>query len=248
MSNKLAPRISLRPQTPADVRDRLASEAFGDLEYRWSLDPALRDDAIARLGFSLPGEALYMGRASGPLTSPTAAWSGSDIPAEKGMKGDLLEMYNERFPQKEGMIEQNTILYDDEWGSSPRALGHEYSHLGFDELVRLGLLPGVGKNFEEAVIEAGDIPFVNEPINLPSRLRAARPDGISLADTVQVYTDDLTDEQREQVDKLRADAQIKALELLQSRGEPPRAQPKTAPQPPDQGGIMSILRGLFGGG
>ena len=248
MSKKPVPRTSLRPKTPDDIKTRMANEAFGDLEYRWSLDPALKDDALARLGFSLPGEALYMGAAEGRATVPTAAWSGDSIPASDIMGDNLLEDYNARFPYKEGMVDQNTILYDDKWGSSPRALGHEYSHLGFDELVRLGVIPAVSKSMEEGIIEVGDVPFKDVPINLPSRLRSLGPDSVSIEDTIEYYSENMDPSQRERVNAYQAEAQAQALKLLQQRGEPPRTQPRFEDQSPAKSGIMSVLRGLFGGG
>ena len=248
MSKNLAPRTSLRPQTPDDIKTRTANEAFGDLEYRWSLDPALKDDALARLGFSLPGEALYMGESRGWSTVPTGAWTGDSIPASDLMEDNLLEDYNARFPYKEGMFDQNTILYDDKWGSSPRALGHEYSHLGFDELVRLGVIPAVSTDTEEGIIEVGDVPFKDVPVNLPSRLRSLGSDTASVAETIQQYTDDMDPSQRELVEYYQAEAQDQALKLLQQRGEPPRTQPRFEDKSPAKSGIMSVLRGLFGGG
>ena len=249
MSKNLAPRTSLRPQTPDDIKTRRANEAFGDLEYRWSLDPALKDDALARLGFSLPGEALYMGAAKGSAIGPTGAYSGDPIPASDALGFKLLEEYNARFPYKEGVFDQNTILYDDMWAGSPRVLAHEYSHLGFDELVRLGVIPAVSMDTEEGIIEVGDVPFKDVPVNLPSRLRIYDDiDTASVAETIQQYTDDMDPSQRERVKAYQAEAQAQALKLLQQRGEPPRTQPRFEDQSPAKSGIISVLRDLFGGG
>ena len=251
MSSRLSPGTSVRPQTRQDLDNRRMNEAFGDFEFRYSIDPYLRDNALARLGYDLGGDALYMGRSSGSSVSPTAAYAGELTEAENLMDRSILREYNEKYPEREGMVDPNTVFYDDQYGSSPMALGHEYAHLGYDELLRLGLFSdgavSGGYDPEEAIIEVGDLPYADYMSNLPSRLRGAGSDQRRHGDTIQSYNDELTDAGRARAQELFERIQVEAQAERERRGSPPLAV-RRIPEEPDKRGVMSILRGLFGGG
>lgn len=271
MATKRAVKKSLRPQArpgseiprvrivdepepsralPSDLRDAELA-ALGDLELRADLDPYLKDDALARLGYSearlLP--ILFTG---GRKFFGAAASEDISGDAERALGDDLLRRYNNAYPELGGVLPAHSILYDDAHAALP-VIAHELRHIGTSMIERDNSIKydrefprPYQNNWEETVLEVGDMPFINEPWNQPARMRRETP--MTLRETIEFYDRDLPKSTippsvAAGAEEAYGILQQLAAEELAARGEIPRAQPRQIEQPKQRGGLLGWLLG-----
>lgn len=243
-----APERSLRPlsreQGEERGRARLAQEryrdtemrALGNLEMRADMDRYLRDDPLARLGFD--PDRIDVFSPYGEI-SPFNARYGYDL--RRSLTPDSLERYEAMYPGRGGQVPEDTILMTANW--PPAALAHESRHRGIDELERAGRdVAPMPTDFEEAVVERGDMPFLDETMNLPWATAAfERGERVSPPISATVKFPNPSDG----VLRYEQILQELAQDELTRRGEPPRSV-RREPEP-EPGGIRGFLKSIFGG-
>ena len=273
MATKRAVKKSLRPQArpgseiprvriveepepsralPSDLRDAELA-ALGDLELRADLDPYLKDDALARLGYSEARLMPLLDSSNSATTFSPSAFPDASMEASDYMKGNLLRRYNEAYPELGGVLPPNSILYDDLYSALP-VIAHELRHVGTGVIERDNPIKydrefpsPYRNNWEETVLEIGDMPFINKTWNAPSRLQPMRTT-MDLQHTLEFYD---KGRPKSRIPKSVAAGAEEAYGILQqlaaeelaARGEIPRAQPRQIEQPKQRGGLLGWLLG-----
>jgi len=233
MSSPLAPSRSIRPAPRVTPEERRAREhemmrQFGNLEMRADMDPYLADDPLARLGFD-PDRVDWLS----PRGEMTAFYAPSGANLAGRVSRETLSRYSGMYPDRGGSVPPDTIVTNAGRGNA--SVAHESRHRGLQMLRDLGVPDPDYDDYsaydrpvrpnEETLVEAGDLPFLDETYNVPRDTAAfERGDRTprAFADTIEASRIDDTGLQR----YFRAYQEL-AQEELTRRGEPPRAVMQT---------------------
>lgn len=228
-------QLAERRRQRAENRDR-ELRALGNLELRADMDRYLAGDPLARLGFD-PERVDWFSPYGG--LDPFNTAQGGDLGS--GLSSESRRRYDAMYPDRAGMVPEDTVMMTANWPLS--VLAHESRHRGIDELTRAGRdVDPMRQLYEEAVVEVGDQPFLDETINLPRETQAfERGERVSppLSATIDVPNPP------EGVLRYEKVLQELAQDELTRRGEPPRAQ-RREPEP-ELSGVQRLLRSIFGG-
>lgn len=254
MTSEYAPKKSVRPRSKSDGRAAIADAKrqralmaqMGDIEVRADLDPYLRDDPLARLGYKVSNlMPMFLTDSMG-----AAKVGAQSVGGKRGAAGQVEESFGPNYsayfrathPERDGEVRYGDVMYGDGYASLP-VLAHELRHLGIAELRNSGLLPQepikgpyTGREFypaEEAMTELGDTPFLDERFNRPRRQQAALGESYPLSDTIEGFLNgkkhglkSYTSGQRSAMEDLYKVMQQAAQEELTRQGEPPRTEPQ----------------------
>lgn len=236
-------------------------EQLAALEHRADIDPYLRENPLRRLGYRESGGLKNVDYL--PL-APMAAFQYPEGFTEKSIPYDevrgypifsSLEITNperaEAFESYESdyLIPRGGVAVGSHYYSDP-VLAHEFGHVGhsiIEDLVRKN--PELAKRFEqnespadvdykfeEALVELADDPEAGW--NLPET-----GDLITLAHTIETPFG-RTETERLKLERYNEIIQQIAAEELARRGEPPRSKRMDTEE---QGGVMGLLKSIFGG-
>lgn len=212
---------------------RALAEQLANLELRVDMQPYLRDDPLARLGFD-PEQIDYF--------SPTSRTSAAYFPEGAGDMSNVLgrqgyNAYTQMYPERNGSLPADTILMNS--ARPPASLRHESAHRGMEILRQLGILPewpsymGIAP-LEEQIIEHGDRPYLEDTQNIPANTRefsqGART--MQFGETVEYPPG------RQGLSSYYRALQELAQDELTRRGEPPRSQPRAT-------GIRGLWQRMF---
>lgn len=227
--------LAAKRQAQAEYRDRDMRQ-LGNLEMRVDMEPYLAGDPLARLGFD-PDRVEWFSP-YGEI-SPFNAAQGDDLGAR--LSSESRRRYDAMYPGRGGQVPEDSILMTANW--PPSALAHESRHRGIDELLRAGrdVLP-MSENYEEAVVEIGDRPFLDETMNLP-RETLAFEQGARVSPPLSTTVK--FPDPPEGVLRYEQVLQELAQEELTRRGEPPKTQ-RREPEP-EPSAVQRFLRSIFGG-
>lgn len=258
MANKAAPLMSRRPKSREEAQREIESgKEFGDLEFRYDLDPVLSDDPMSRLGYSLSKDKSFYGDSEGTDGKPNEL---VDAPYHHPSTGE--------------------IYMDTKYGPSKDVWGHEYRHAGIKALNSLlesdenkfidkygyeaaALLRQFGN---EAITELGDDPDAS--FNAPDDSTYGgkeykKGDPVKIEHTVQDVSHGLLRAFRDTgripedapnarlITKGMVGLRSAAMDLLEATGEPaqyqkhgtgPSTRPKVQPQKEDEGWFRSVLK------
>lgn len=221
---------------------RNAAIGLADTEFAATLDPYLRNDPIARLGYNR-GEAIGLMR----HTFTPARYSTTPN-AYGAMRPSIIQ----REVYGPGLME-DVISYGVN-RNHPAIISHEMRHRGFEMLDRAypeQLYGILGPNAQEGLNEIGDLPFADQTFVYPGASR------VPLETSAGEYLDpnypqtaygtvrggiqfepSLSDSVREMYPR----AQELALSELAARGE----TPQTIPVPPEPEGLLASIGRMLG--
>lgn len=240
-----APERSIRPMTREQVRERelyqqaqrKAAEQLADLEMRVDMDPYLKDDPLARLGFD-PERIDWFSSPVGTLSAFYAP-EGVDL-GKQGLHPSTLSAYDLMYPDRQYKVPEDTIVINPT--RPPASLAHEARHRGIKMLRRAGRdVDPMSYRYEEALVELGDVPFLEETSNLP---RSNTAFAAGYRETRPLSWGHEYPDPGEGVRRYEKVLQELAQDELVRRGEPPRF---VQPEPPQTGGVRELLRSIFGG-
>jgi hypothetical protein len=227
--------LAKRRRAQEEYRDT-EMRALGNLELRADMDRYLRNDPLARLGFD-PDRVDWFSP-YGEI-SPFNARYGYDLSGS--LMPESMRRYEAMYPGRGGTVPEDTIMMTANWPLA--ALAHESRHRGIDELERAGRdIKSMSYGAEEAIVERGDMPFLDETMNLPRATAAfERGERVSPPRSATVEFPNPPDG----VLRYEQILQELAQEELTLRGEPPptvRREPE-----PEPGGVRGFLKSIFGG-
>lgn len=236
-------------------------EQLAALEHRVDIDPYLRENPLRRLGYRESGglrNVDYLPLAPKEASHYPEGFTENYLPYDEVGGYPIfrsLEITNPerakefRSYESEYLIPRGGVVAGSRYYSDP-VLAHEFGHVGHsivEDLVRKNpelakrfepkeSPADIGYKFEEALVELGDNPEASW--NLPE---TGEP--ITLEHTIQKPFG-RTEMGRRKLERYNEIIQEIAAEELARRGEPPRANRMDTEE---QGGIMGLLKSIFGG-
>ena len=233
-------RVNQGAGEPNRAHERDMMRQFGNLELRADMDPYLANDALARLGFD-PNEIRYFS----PYNKVSALHTENPMDLRlQGLSRDTLLAYRDMYPDLDYTVPDNSILMTPFY--PPAALAHESRHRGV-ELLRRDPEANLADPYfqevpfgEEAVMEVGDLPYLDETQNNPRGTFVFDADRTPFTVRSSIQRGMPAPGSAEAIARRRTfdELQEAARAALERRGEVPRATM--------QGDVESAVQGMQG--
>lgn len=230
---------SKRPMSRQEAQERRDMMSGMDVEFRADLDPVLKSDPLARLGYGGNIEFIDEPQYSG-------AWH---VPSQYFGPHSGLTAGNQ---QK--WVRPDDIAYTADFGSSPHVISHEMRHRGLDRVKQMYLkdpeafakkygdeaavyidIIGQDKDTNEAFTEIGDLPHEDA-----TWLDAEHEGGPRIRKLGETFSTSRRYLEDDAVQKAYSQIQQAAQDALTEAGEPPRTVPKEVEEEA-QGWFKSLL-------
>lgn len=229
-----------RAQEMADHAKQMTQ--LSNVELRADLDPWLKDDPIARLGYRASGgmenvNYLPSARGAGRLQRDLSLGYVTDD-TRYGYGGALSQMRPDSWwdalqdvqdagvaPSDITLIPEDTVLMNSFDNSLP-AYAHEFRHVGLE---RLPEFSGLNRATNEALVEMADNPSDSWTASV-----SGRSFGRTMAPTIEYLNESnpaLRTRIRDYFGDMRVRADEAATAQLRAAGEPPRAVRRPPPEP-----------------